>query len=239
MDAIPSRVCIGLLLLGGHSSIIPVSAPPALQGLILLQAQQHIPAVSCVPASASVRLPGGETRSGTDEPKPLGCSHFSQAHQQTSYTSRSCLSWSWQGQGMEAAGGTGHWHSPLLPIRCCMLVSAVQIGPSTVLSQCHPCSVHSCSAGDRVPPVHRRAGDQLTHCGDTLVPCTGGQSPTTAPSRQHGQMKCQLTRACLISLSTAVAHLRSTVLHVLGRGWQQGPTGHRAALWAGKEPPLQ
>uniref|UniRef100_A0A8C0UYX9 Fatty acid 2-hydroxylase n=1 Tax=Cyanistes caeruleus TaxID=156563 RepID=A0A8C0UYX9_CYACU len=80
MEAIPSRVCIGLLLLGSHSSIIPASAPPALQGLILPQAQQHIPAVSCVPAPASVRLSGGETSSRTDEPKPLGCSHFSQQY---------------------------------------------------------------------------------------------------------------------------------------------------------------
>lgn len=36
------------------SSIIPASAPQALQGLILPQDQQHIPAVSRVPAPASV-----------------------------------------------------------------------------------------------------------------------------------------------------------------------------------------
>lgn len=87
MDAIPNGVCTGLLLLGGHSSIIPASAPPALQYLILPKDQQHIPAVSCVPAPASVRLSAGETSSGTDEPKPLGCSYFNHADQQTDYTS--------------------------------------------------------------------------------------------------------------------------------------------------------
>lgn len=47
-------------------------------------------------------------------------------------------------------------------------------------------------------------------------------------------MRCQLTRAWLISLSPAMAHLWTTVLRVLGRGWQKGHTGHLVALWAGK-----
>lgn len=96
------------------------------------RAQQHIPAVSCVPAPASVRLSGGETSSGTDEPKPFGCFHFSQADRQlTTLPDPACPeAGTVQGQGRGQQKGQAIGTALSCQFGAVTLVSAVEFDPS-------------------------------------------------------------------------------------------------------------
>ena len=120
-------------------------ALPALQGLILPRAQRHIPAVSLAPAPASVRLSGGQTSLGTDEPKPWLLSFW--PGRSPAGSTPWCLGTAWgRGQGR---GGDG-WPSAkpsaadLVLLWQCLLYSLV---PAPSFSQYHQCSVHPCSGG--------------------------------------------------------------------------------------------
>lgn len=101
----------------------------------------------------------------------------------------------------------------------CLLCSLVPVpsSPSATHAQCIP------ALQVTVPPFHCRAGDQLTLCGDTLVSCTGGQSPTTAPSRQHGQMKCQLSHIPECCCGTLEDHSSPCAWERMAAGTHRSP----------------